>query len=149
MIHKTLSATLSLILSTTTLPALAALGGDTDSVQSDQTHMQATAQITGATNYSLHQLQLPSGTTVREYLTAAGTVFAVAWEGPELPDLQALLGNYYERYSTAAQQRTGRGPVTIAQPDLVVQSGGHMRSFVGRAYLPEQLPQGLAPAAIQ
>jgi hypothetical protein len=31
----------------------------------------------------------------------------------------------------------------------VLQSGGHMRAYVGKAYVPEMLPEGVQPDAIQ
>ncbi len=37
----------------------------------------------------------------------------------------------------------------VELPGLVVQSGGHMRSFAGRAYIPEALPQGVSVEAIR
>jgi hypothetical protein len=130
-------------------PARAELGGAADSIEADQARLKATRSTTDASHYTLHQLQTDSGVTVREYVSSAGTVFAVAWEGPEMPDLQQLLGSYFSRYTEAAQARAGRGALSIELPDLVVQSGGHMRSFAGRAYLPEQLPEGVAPAGLQ
>jgi Protein of unknown function (DUF2844) len=125
-------------------PAAAELGGNADTVSADQTHMRASLRVAGAARYSVHEMQTPEGTTVREYVSPAGTVFAVAWQGPMLPDLQQLLGAYFGRYADAvAEPRNGRGPVSIALPDLIVQSGGHMRAFTGRAYLPEQIPNGV------
>jgi hypothetical protein len=40
-------------------------------------------------------------------------------------------------------QRHGRGPVQIQQPGLVVQVSGHMRAFLGKAYVPQMLPAGV------
>jgi hypothetical protein len=34
--------------------------------------------------------------------------------------------------------------VIIEQQGLVVQSGGRMRAFVGKAYVPQAVPQGVA-----
>jgi len=148
MIRTTRIRTLAIVLLTLSASARAELGGDANSVQADQSGMKATQQVTDTAHYTLHELQLPSGLQVREY-AAGGTVFAVAWEGPELPDLQRLLGPYFPRYSDAALQRAGRGSLSIRLPDLVVQSGGHMRSFSGRAYLPDHMPEGVTPEGIQ
>jgi hypothetical protein len=101
--------------------------------------------VTDAAHYKVHEIQTPSGTTVREFVSAAGSVFAVAWQGPEMPDLRQLLGQYFDQYASGAKSaRTGRTHLELQQPNLVVQSGGHMRSFAGRAYVPSMLPQGLA-----
>jgi hypothetical protein len=135
------------------MPAWASLGGDEASVQADQLHMQGTRTTKVAASYTVHEIQAASGTVVKEYLSPEGTVFAVAWQGPWLPDLRQLLGSYFEQYRTAVQSRSGarlaRKPVMIDQPGLVVQIGGHIRAFSGRAYLPEMLPTGVRAEDIQ
>src|SRR5581483_1099493 len=119
----------------------ASLGDDATSVQEDQVHIQATLRITQKSGYVMHELQTPTGQTVREYVSSSGKVFAVAWHGPWSPDLKQLLGSHFEEYRQALQQRgAARGPVTVQLPDMVVQLGGHMRDFVGRAYLPSDVP---------
>ncbi|MGA8188953.1 MAG: DUF2844 domain-containing protein, partial [Candidatus Sulfotelmatobacter sp.] len=64
-----------------------------------------------------------------------------------------LLGSYFEQYRQAAKAqsrvRIGRRPLMIQQPGLVVQIGGHPRSFAGRAYVPEMLPSGVRVEEIQ
>jgi hypothetical protein len=97
-----------------------------------------------AQHYTVHEIQTPEGTAVREYLSQGGKVFAVAWNGPQMPDLKQLFGNYYVTVQDAAKsRRTGHGPLHVELPELVVQSGGHMRSFFGRAYLPLMLPNNV------
>ena len=80
-------------------------------------------------------------------------MFAVAWQGPWPPDMRQLLAAYFVEYQQALQSQTnsraGRRPLTIQQPGLVVQSGGHMRSFAGRAYIPQMLPQGVSAEEIR
>jgi len=77
-------------------------------------------------------------------------VFAVAWQGPSLPDLRQLLGAYFDQYAGAtAARRARRAPVLVELPTLVVQSSGHMRAFAGKAYLPQGLPQGVVANEIQ
>jgi len=70
-----------------------------------------------------------------------------------MPDLRQLLGGYFEQYRTALQARSGprvsRRPVAIEQPGLVVQVGGHLRAFAGRAYVPDMLPSGVRAEEIQ
>jgi hypothetical protein len=99
-----------------------------------------------ASSYTVHEIQAATGTVVREYVSG-GKVFAVAWQGPWPPDMRQLLGSYFDQYTQAAQSpssfRGGRGPRMIQQPGLVVQIGGHARSFAGRAYIPEMLPAGV------
>jgi hypothetical protein len=125
-------------------PALAELGGDVASVQADQAHMKGTRRVASTATYTVHEIQTPSGTLVREYVSPAGKVFGVAWEGPWLPDLRQLLGPYFEPYKQAAQaRRTGHGPLRVEEPGLVVHSAGHMRAFLGNAYCPDLLPSGV------
>jgi hypothetical protein len=85
-----------------------------------------------------------AGATVREYVSPAGVVFGVAWEGPTLPDLRQLLGSYFALYVDAMSARhTRRAPVTIELPGLIVHASGHMRAFAGQAYLPQSVPPGV------
>jgi len=135
------------------LPARAALGGDTVSILADQGKMQGTRKQIKVGSYAVQEIQAQNGTVVREYQDADGKVFAVAWHGPFLPDMQEILGSYYDQYAQARQTeiavRRGRHPVVISQPGLVVQIGGHPRWFIGKAYIPAKLPQGLRAEDIQ
>jgi hypothetical protein len=144
---------LALTLLVVTLRAFAALGGDVTTVQADTAHMQGSLRITHTGAYAVHEIQTPTGNVIREYVSAAGKIFAVAWRGPWLPDMQQLLGDYFQQYADAAQtqanNRPGRRPLQITQPGFVLQQFGHMRSFTGRAYIPEMLPPGVSPEAIQ
>ena len=131
----------------------ASLGGDVNSVQADQAKMQGSLRTTSARSFEVHEIQAATGTAVREYVSPAGKVFAVAWKGPFHPDLRQVLGDYFEQYSQAAQaqraSRRGRGPLLIQTPALVVQLGGHMRAFSGRAYVPAMMPAGVRVEDIQ
>jgi hypothetical protein len=112
--------------------------------------MKGTRQITATAAYSIHEIQAATGTKVREFVSPSGRVFAVAWQGPSTPDLRQLLGQYFDQYAQAIQsKRAGRAPVSIQQPGLVVEAGGRMRSFSGRAYLPQMMPEGVATASLQ
>ena len=128
------------------LPAQASLGGTEATVFADQAQIQSTLRTVYSEKYTMHELAIASGTTVREYVAPTGVVFAVAWQGPTMPDLRQLLGTHFAQYVDAvAARRPVRGPVSIRLPGLVVQSGGHMRAFAGKAYVPESLPQGVSP----
>jgi len=97
--------------------------------------------------YSMQETQLESSTVVREYTTPAGVVFAITWQGPVLPNLQTLLGNYFPAFSqeTSRAQQAGhqRTRVLMQTPGLVVQSAGRMGRFRGHAYAPDLVPQGV------
>ncbi|HEX6821774.1 MAG TPA: DUF2844 domain-containing protein [Candidatus Sulfotelmatobacter sp.] len=133
------------------LPAFGVLGEDVSSVQADRVHSNASMRVTAAHNYTIHELRSATGVVVREYASASGKIFAVSWQGPTLPDLQQLLGSYFEEFQKAAQlqSRPGHSPLLIEHPGFVVELGGHMRSFVGRAYLADQMPSEVSKQEIR
>ncbi|HET7206560.1 MAG TPA: DUF2844 domain-containing protein [Terriglobales bacterium] len=144
------AALASFILALFTLPVFAALGRDASSVRDDQAHMKGALRVANTTNsYTVHEIQMPSGTVVREFVSPAGKVFGVAWQGPWLPDFRQILGDFFEPAMSSRDNRRGRGPVTVRQSGLVFQSAGHMRAFFGRAYVPSMVPQGVSPDLIQ
>ena len=129
------------ILLFTNCPASAELGGNLASVEADRAHMKAAARALAAQKYTVQEIQEPNGTVIREYLSLSGKVFAVAWNGPQVPDLQQLFGSYFKSYQDAVRARPGgHGPVRVESADLVVHSGGHMRAFSGLAYVPQLTP---------
>jgi hypothetical protein len=126
-------------------PASATLGQSESSVTDDRVRMQAAlVRIVRNDAFTVHEVQAASGTTVREYVSSTGTVFAVAWQGPWMPDLRQVLGTYFDDYQRARQtpsgQRRARGSITVDLPDLMVQISGHPRAFSGRAYVPRLMP---------
>ena len=124
-------------------PAFAALGEPEASAADDARQLKASIKATGRATYRVHEIQLPSGTVVREFATVGGTVFAIAWSGPAMPDLRQTLGRYFDGYVAAARAQPGsRHHFQIRQSALVVQSSGRMRAFSGRAYLPQAVPAG-------
>ena len=129
----------------------AALGRDAGSVEQDQVHMKAALRLAHIEPaYLVHELKTPTGTVVREYVSSAGKVFGVAWQGPWLPDFRQILGDYFEPVMQAPRdRRQGRGPLVVRQPHVVFQSAGHMRSFFGRAYVPDLLPKGVSADVVQ
>lgn len=140
-------------------PALAALGGTPTPPPAGASSVSLTPIVHAASNagttasYTVTQTTLASGTVVREYVSAAGTVFGIAWSGPRMPDLPQLLGTYFTQFDSARvalrSSQPGRGPLDLSLPGLVVRSGGHMGAFSGQAYLPQSLPTGVSAADIQ
>ena len=139
----------------------ATLGDNAGSVLNDQAHMKGTLRSVDNRTYVLHEITMPSGAKVREYVSPAGAVFGVAWEGQFPPDFKQLFGPYYEQVQQAmaqqanAQQsgdqptRRRRGPVVIETPGIVFLQSGHMRSFHGQAYIPQLVPQGIQASDIR
>jgi hypothetical protein len=147
-------ALLPLILIALPSIAFAALGGRVTSVDADRIRVEgALMRIVRNDTYALHEIRSASGTMIREYVNPSGLVFAVAWDGPWLPDLRQVLGDHFDRYQAVMQSRqpgrSGRGAVVIDEPGLVVQMSGRPRAFKGRAYLPALLPAGLQLESIR
>jgi hypothetical protein len=125
--------------------AAAALGEPQAAVQTEVARLRGSLKVTPHANYTLHEIQLPSGTRVREFAGSDGKVFAVAWAGPTVPNLREILGQYFDSYVTAAKaQHSGHHHLQIRESNLVVLAGGHMRAFSGVAYLPQALPSGVS-----
>jgi len=124
--------------------ACATLGEPEATVQADVAQLQGSIKAsTEHENFRVHEIQMPSGTLLREYVSLDGNVFAVAWNGPYMPNLRQALGRYFDSYVSGAKlNHQDRNHLQILQPDLVVQARGHMRAFSGRAYLPGALPSG-------
>lgn len=144
-----ISLCLALVISFRCGVAEATLGEPADTIARD------TRKFSGVLQKSLvrprYRVQsIASGitaTTVREYVSPSGVVFAVAWNGLVHPDLQVLLGNYHQDYRKAlasAVREPGRRGTKVTTERLVVQTWGHMRNLQGRAYLPELLPEGVS-----
>ena len=100
-------------------------------------------------SYTVHAYSLSSGTNVHEYANASGFVFAVTWQGPQIPDLRQLLGTHFDRYAATAAVSRRRAPVVLNDAHLVIHSGGHQRAFSGQVYLPEWMPAGVSERDLQ
>lgn len=132
------------------LCASAELGGDVGSVERDRSKMKAALTVKQVARYSIHEMKTDSGSTVREFVSPEGRVFAVAWQGPFHPDYQQLLGLYFSQLQPSTQQRRARrAPVMIETPNFVFQSFGHFRALAGRAYIPQMMPSGIGVEDIQ
>ena len=130
-----------------TATAQAHLGGNEASVQADGADWQAPAVAVRGARFTVFTHSTPEGVKVRQFVSPTGLVFAVAWDGPLLPDMERLLGPQFPLYQNALQQR--KRNVRVDTPRLSLESGGMMRAFVGRAYLPDQLPVGVTAVDIQ
>ncbi|MEG3175207.1 DUF2844 domain-containing protein [Sphingomonas sp. RB3P16] len=131
-------------------PAQADLGGDVAAVRADSVRMRARLASVDRGAYARHDLTRDTGGTVREFTNARGQVFAVSWSGPGKPDLRALLGRHFAALqgSTGPTAAVGhrilglRRPAIVAEPDLQIQTGGHMGWFYGAALIPSLAPSG-------
>ena len=143
---------LSLILLAAAQQAIAALGETVESVEGDREALSAVRGATTArSGYTIHEIQTAS-TVVREYVSPAGIVFAVAWNGIIHPDLTELLGAYAGEYEEALRQtprQQGRRHLQVRATRVVVEKWGHIRDLRGRAYAPDLIPAGVSIDAIR
>jgi hypothetical protein len=157
-VNWTLASGLLLALSA---PAFAVLGDNAASVLTDQARMKGTLHSADNQTYVMHEITASYGAKVREYVSPAGVVFAVAWDGQFPPNFQQLLGPYYQQVQQAAAEQKSagegsgqqtprrRGPAIIQTSGIVFVQTGHMHSFHGQAYIPQLLPQGVAASDIR
>ncbi|BCF88009.1 DUF2844 domain-containing protein [Paraburkholderia largidicola] len=121
--------------------ALAQLGG---TMAASQVNDNSTQRVLPGSAVRVRSTIDAGGTTINEYATRDGLIFACAWQGPTMPDLTRILGPYAERYrANAAAQFNATGHLhasRVEQPDVIIEAGGQMRSYVGRAWLPAALP---------
>jgi hypothetical protein len=132
--------------------AEAVLGESVESVESDRRVLSA---VRGATTvrdgYTVHEVS-SGATAVREYVSPAGIVFAVAWTGVAHPDLTLLLGSYAGEYENALERtprKRGQRALRVQAERVVVEKWGHMRNLQGRAYAPDLIPPGVSIDAIK
>ena len=127
-------------------PLLAALGEPADSVAKDRKALSAArGAATVHAGYTVEEV-VSDSVTVREYISPAGIVFGIAWNGLTPPDLSPLLGSYAGEYDDAvrhAQRKPGRRHVQIKTDRIVVEKWGHMRNLQGRAYAADLIPPGV------
>jgi hypothetical protein len=132
-------------------PARAALGGDAASVLADGAELHGVVHAEARPLYDIQEIAA-DGMRVREYLSRDGVVFGVSWSGPAMPNLQRLLGTHYEAYTAALATLNHPGlhrSLRVASPEFVVESGGHLRAYGGRAYLPLAVPAGVRTAELR
>jgi hypothetical protein len=130
--------------------ASATLGEPEASVAAEPQLASAAIKETMHGGYRVHEIQQPSGTLIREYAGLDGKVFAVTWHGPFSPNLRQTLGSYFDQYAVGARTgRQDRNHVQVHESNLVVQVGGHMRAYSGRAYLPQALPSGVTAGDLE
>lgn len=134
----------------------ATLGGLVDSVDADRVATKAQkAEPKNLSNYTVHTLPLDL-VTVREYVSPAGTVFGLGWNGQRHPgtaELSRLLGStYWDKYQALRRSRKKRGfrsTLSTKEDRLVVAMEGHARSFQGHVYDPSLIPPGVNPDEIK
>ncbi len=127
--------------------AHAALGERASSIEADRHTLSAVQGASVAHRlYTVHEIKTDA-TTIREYVSLDGIVFAIAWNGLVHPDLTALLGTYAVEYKEALQntpREHGRRQLRVQSCRVVVEKWGHIRNLKGRAYAEELIPSGVS-----
>lgn len=112
----------------------------------------AVSTVTQST-YTDNATSLDSGVVIHEFSRADSTVFAVAWAGPVIPDMQQLLGTYFSKFigarTSSSTQAGGLSQLHSTQQDLVVHSSGRLGRFHGLIYVPSLVPAGLDAEQLQ
>ncbi|HWG76200.1 MAG TPA: DUF2844 domain-containing protein [Steroidobacteraceae bacterium] len=148
IVRAAIAAAAGIALASLATPALAALGGTPDTVNTDSSVLHGMLRSIPEVQYDVQEID-SSTVTVREYVTRAGKVFAVTWQGVTPPNFQQVLGDYYTRlHAGAAAAHANQGPAAhrhygIHQSDFVMQSLGRMGNFHGVAYIPALVPTGV------
>jgi len=129
--------------------AHAVLGEDASSIAGDEQRLGGVRRQAMALRAPVqtYEIALADGSSIRQFVTPGGVVFAVAWSTRFKPNLDALLGVHAAGYAAAASEAM-RAPgikrsVALAHGDLVVQSSMHLNTYVGMAYLRSLVPQGI------
>jgi len=148
-VKAVVAAVATMLLGTT--PIWAALGKPVSSVAEDQKRLGGEVRrLSAAAGFAVHEITAADGTVVREYVSPAGEGFAGSWRGATRPNLVDLLGDHYPAFRDAPRPAGHRhGPLVLRTDHLVVEMGGHMRDFHGRAYLPDRLPASVSAEAVR
>jgi hypothetical protein len=142
---------LALALAAAALPSHATLGEAAATVEGDRMALRAARTVQAQPLFDVHELALANGTTVREYVSRSGEVFAVTWSGATNPDLRQLLGAARHDSVLASRNRlrAGHGHQRVQEGSLIVETGGRMRALRGRAYLSDRIPAGVGLDALR
>ena len=117
------------------------------STATSQSKLVASVSSINKSAYTDNVTTLESDVVIHEYSRADGTVFAVAWQGPVMPDMQQLLGTYFSKFigarANSSMPAGGLSQLNSTQSDLVVHSSGRLGRFNGLIYVPSLVPAGL------
>jgi hypothetical protein len=133
------------------LPAFATLGGNSSSVTTDSTALQATMTTTAKDGYTDYTLTLANGIIVHEFVNSANQVFEVTWNGKGMrPNMKQILGSYFPRFGVQEKERRpmSRHADRISR-GFEFHSAVHNRWFSGTAHVPAMIPSSMSgPLAV-
>ena len=122
--------------------AFGALGANADTVSMRTTQLK---------HFMLHE-KSQKRLLYREY-SNNGKVFAITWGGKSHPNMTKVMGDNFEKFSKALakakENHHGHDPIQIEFENLHLEMGGSMRSVQGKAWLIDQVPNGVSTDEIQ
>ena len=135
------------------LCAMAELGGNAATVDSDRLRVGGTRRVVQAQAYAMHEIRTSNNGVIHEYVAQDGNVFAVTYEGQFPGESNGLLGKYSQQVTQAVQARAAGQPVGrsvhVEMPGLRYHALGHLRYFSMRAVVPESVPAGVRAEELQ
>jgi hypothetical protein len=127
--------------------AHAELAASTESIVADQIRFKGVRSASTSGQVTTHEIKVADGSSIKQYVNAAGVVFAVSWRTRLKPNLEALLGTQLVAQVASASTATGVASIkarqSVHQPNLVLHQGGRMNAFSGLAYVPTLVPNGI------
>jgi hypothetical protein len=133
--------------------AQAVLGAPADTIRADQVRYKGVRSESSSGPMTTHEIRLQDGSGIKQYVNAAGVVFAVSWRTRLKPDLEALLGPQFSAHAETDSKVPGVAGIkrqhSIRQPNLVVHQAGRMNAFAGLAYVPTLVPEGIDAEALR
>jgi hypothetical protein len=123
------------------IPARATLGGDVPSIEANREHLAADVHVTKLARGERHELTLPSGIVVHEYVSPSGAVYAIAWSGSRAPNLNELLGAYFRQFKP--QGAGAHHAMSLHGQDFEMEAMAHRGAFTGHAWVPSLVPPGI------
>ena len=126
--------------------ASASLGGPETAVAAEAQQLNASIKSSDVANYRVHAIQMTSGTVLREFAVPGGSVFAVAWSGPTIPNLRQALGTVF---CGVRERRAGQSLGSFAPGDPADRLGDAVERpyagcFAAVPTCPSPLPAGVS-----
>lgn len=146
---KSIAVAASMLAATMAHAALGSAPGAPSLTGNHLTQSEEAVRTPTVQSYSAQDSTTQGDTSVREYVGADGSVFAVRWRGAFMPNMSDLLGAYFPQYVSTPPATNSTSLRLVRGTDLVVESTGHMRAFAGLAYVPSKMPVGVTPKSLK
>ncbi|MDB5036841.1 MAG: hypothetical protein JWQ35_369 [Bacteriovoracaceae bacterium] len=124
----------------------ATLGDNVSTIENDRAAMSSEPVTTKDNpNYKIYIIKTDSA-IVREYVSKAGIIFSVGWNGNAHPDTKQLLGKYWSEHCEALKRHPrepGKRIHKLVSDRLVSKKEGVQGAVRGYAYDPTLVPKGV------